>query len=76
MRDKSWFYCSVVAGYFALCFPVFATFEVDSYVVSTDSNKGLKGAISDYLFYTIGGGTVISQPPSHSNMQKLSIGLG
>ncbi|MBG2990380.1 integrating conjugative element protein [Proteus mirabilis] len=76
MRDKSWFYCSVVAGYFALCFPVFATFEVGSYVVSTDSNKVLKGAISDYLFYTIGGGTVISQPPSHSNMQKLSIGLG
>lgn len=76
MKDKSWLYSRVVVGYFALSFPAIATFEVDSHVVSTDSSKGMKGAISDYLFYTIGGGTVISQPPSHSNMQKLSIGLG
>ncbi len=34
------------------------------------------GAVSDKLYYTIGGGTVLSQPPSRSNMQRLGMNLG
>lgn len=62
----------VLAGCLALSQPS----QAEHTVVSTDSSAGLKGAISDYLFYTIGGGSVISPPPGHSNMEKLSIGVG
>lgn len=62
----------VLAGCLALSQPS----QAEHTVVSTDSSAGLKGAISDYLFYTIGGGSVISPPPGHSNMEKLNIGVG
>ncbi|WP_323863889.1 integrating conjugative element protein [Xenorhabdus cabanillasii] len=38
--------------------------------------KNMSGAVSDKLFYTIGGGTVLSQPPSRSSMQRVGIGMG
>ncbi|MCC3701672.1 integrating conjugative element protein [Rouxiella badensis] len=45
-----------------------------------DSNigygKNATGAVSDKLFYTLGGGSVISQPASRSNMQRLGLDLG
>ncbi|HHV7518458.1 TPA: integrating conjugative element protein, partial [Escherichia coli] len=33
--------------------------------------KSVDGAVSDKLFYTLGGGSVISQLATRSNMQKL-----
>lgn len=45
-----------------------------------DSNigygKNASGAVSDKLFYSLGGGSVISQPPTRSNMQRLGMNLG
>lgn len=38
--------------------------------------KSVDGAVSDKLFYTLGGGSVISQPAARSNMQKLGMDLG
>jgi len=38
--------------------------------------KSVNGAISDKLFYTLGGGSVISQPPTRNNMKKLGISAG
>ncbi|MBC8947053.1 membrane protein, Tfp pilus assembly, pilus retraction ATPase PilT [Xenorhabdus indica] len=38
--------------------------------------KNISGAVSDKLFYTIGGGTVLSQPPNRSTMQRVGIGMG
>ncbi|HHY8159709.1 TPA: integrating conjugative element protein [Escherichia coli] len=38
--------------------------------------KSVDGAVSDKLFYTQGGGSVISQPATRSNMQKLGVDLG
>ncbi len=38
--------------------------------------KSVDGAISDRLFYTIGGGSVISQPATRSSMKKLGLDLG
>lgn len=36
----------------------------------------MSGAVSDKLYYNLGGGTVLSQPPSRSNMQRLGMNLG
>jgi len=38
--------------------------------------KSVNGAISDKLFYTLGGGSVISQPATRNNMKKLGISAG
>lgn len=38
--------------------------------------KSATGAISDKLFYTLGGGSVISQPATRNNMKKLGISAG
>lgn len=38
--------------------------------------KDVTGAVSDTLYYTLGGGSVISQPGTRSNMQKLGVKLG
>ncbi|MDE1485162.1 integrating conjugative element protein [Xenorhabdus bovienii] len=38
--------------------------------------KNTSGAVSDKLFYTIGGGTVLSQPPSRSNLQRIGMSMG
>ncbi|GAB7259005.1 integrating conjugative element protein [Dickeya ananatis] len=36
----------------------------------------MSGGVSDKLFYTLGGGSVISQPATRSSMQKLGVDLG
>ncbi|HEI8868297.1 TPA: integrating conjugative element protein [Serratia odorifera] len=45
-----------------------------------DSNigygKNASGAVSDKLFYSLGGGSVISQPPTRGNMQRLGMNIG
>lgn len=45
-----------------------------------ESNMGYglnsSGAVSDKLFYSLGGGSVISQPATRSNMQRLGMNLG
>ena len=45
-----------------------------------DSNvgygKSASGAVSDKLFYSLGGGSVISQPATRGNMQRLGLNLG
>lgn len=38
--------------------------------------KSASGAVSDKLFYTLGGGSVISQPATRSNMRKLGLDVG
>lgn len=38
--------------------------------------KGVSGAVSDKLFYTLGGGSLISQPGTRLSMQKLGVSLG
>lgn len=38
--------------------------------------KSVDGAVSDKLFYTLGGGSVISQPATRGNMQKLGLNTG
>lgn len=38
--------------------------------------KSASGAVSDKLFYTLGGGSVISQPATRSSMQKLGLDVG
>jgi integrating conjugative element protein (TIGR03755 family) len=46
----------------------------------TDSAMGygkhVTGAVSDNLYYTLGGGSVMSQPGTRSDMQKLGVSLG
>ena len=38
--------------------------------------KNVSGAVSDKLYYTLGGGSVISQPATRSSMRKLGMDLG
>ncbi len=38
--------------------------------------KSASGAVSDKLFYSLGGGSVISQPATRGNMQRLGMKLG
>ncbi|ATF94545.1 integrating conjugative element protein [Cedecea neteri] len=38
--------------------------------------KDVSGAVSDKLYYTLGGGSVISQPGTRSNMPHLGVNLG
>ncbi|HCU0297073.1 TPA: integrating conjugative element protein [Citrobacter sedlakii] len=38
--------------------------------------KSVDGAVSDKLFYTLGGGSVISQPATRSNMKKMGLDVG
>lgn len=38
--------------------------------------KSVDGAVSDKLFYTLGGGSVISQPATRGNLQKLGLNAG
>lgn len=73
--NKSIVFVSALMGCLAVSLPARAVFDLDNDVISTDSSKGLKGAVNDNLFYTIGGGTVISQPPSNNNMEKLGMGI-
>ncbi|ORJ18609.1 integrating conjugative element protein [Rouxiella silvae] len=38
--------------------------------------KDVTGAVSDKLYYTLGGGSVISQPGTRSNMRTIGVDLG
>ncbi|WLS81174.1 integrating conjugative element protein (plasmid) [Erwinia pyri] len=38
--------------------------------------KDVSGAVSDKLYYTLGGGSVISQPATRSNMRKVGMSAG
>ncbi|WP_226019895.1 integrating conjugative element protein [Serratia symbiotica] len=42
----------------------------------SSSGASVNGAINDGLFYSIGGGSVISPPPSRSNMSRLGLNGG
>lgn len=62
---------------FATCLPAQAGLtlpQVSDSVVGY--GKNVNGAVSDKLFYTLGGGSVISQPGTRSSMQKLGVNLG
>ncbi|PLR35114.1 integrating conjugative element protein [Chimaeribacter californicus] len=72
---KHKFYWRLLAVSLVMSQPVHAGFELDNEVIDADYGKGVKGAINDNLYYTIGGGTVISQPPSGNNMQKMGLGI-
>lgn len=52
-----------------------AAFNISTEETNVGYGKAMKGAINDSLFYSIGGGTVISQPPSSNNMEKLGLGI-
>ncbi|MBO1811320.1 integrating conjugative element protein [Serratia ureilytica] len=43
---------------------------------SVGYGKSASGAVSDKLFYSLGGGSVISQPATRGNMQRLGMKLG
>lgn len=53
----------------------FAVFNLSAEEANAGYGKAMKGAVNDNLFYSIGGGTVISQPPSSNNMEKLGLGI-
>lgn len=57
--------------FFTLSLPALA---VDTSLSSTGASAS--GAINDGLFYSIGGGSVISPPPSRSNMSRLGLNGG
>lgn len=42
----------------------------------SSDGASVSGAINDGLFYSIGGGSVISPPPSRSNMSRLGLNGG
>lgn len=57
----------------------FAFFSLPALAVDTSHSSGgasVSGAINDGLFYSIGGGSVISPPPSRSNMSRLGLNGG
>ncbi|PTA87253.1 integrating conjugative element protein, partial [Kosakonia sp. H7A] len=58
---------------------LFAALSLPALAVNTSlSSDGasVSGAINDGLFYSIGGGSVISPPPSRSNMSRLGLNGG
>ncbi|WP_127958547.1 integrating conjugative element protein [Serratia microhaemolytica] len=49
---------------------------LSSQMSGNSTGAAVTGAVSDRLFYTLGGGSVISQPPTRSQMQKLGFNIG
>ncbi|PVZ78213.1 integrating conjugative element protein [Serratia sp. S1B] len=78
MTVKIGFKTRMLAGavLLALVPSVFAAFNLSAEQANAGYGKAVKGAVNDNLFYSIGGGTVISQPPSSNNMEKLGLGIG
>lgn len=65
----------LLAGVMAVSLSVQAALpEINNSVVGY--GKSVDGAVSDKLFYTLGGGSVISQPATRSTMQKLGVNVG
>lgn len=73
--NKNFILSGVLLANITLSTPAQAVFDLDNEFINQDNSKGIKGAVNDNLFYTIGGGTVISQPPSNNNMEKISMGI-
>ncbi len=59
----------------ALNQPAFAVFDISAKEAGAGYGKAMKGAVNDSLFYSIGGGTVLSLPPSSVNMEKIGLGI-
>ncbi|MBW5818287.1 integrating conjugative element protein [Yersinia kristensenii] len=59
----------------SLADPAGAAFDLTVEETNAGYGKAMNGAVNDNLFYSIGGGTVISQPPSSNNMEKMGIGI-
>ena len=58
---------------------LFAALSLPALAVNTalsSDGASVSGAINDGLFYSIGGGSVISPPPSRSNMSRLGLNGG
>ncbi|AIR87678.1 conjugal transfer protein [Pantoea rwandensis] len=58
---------------------LFSLISMPALAVDTSLSSGgasVSGAINDGLFYSIGGGSVISPPPSRSNMSRLGLNSG
>lgn len=55
--------------------PVFAVFDISAEEAGAGYGKAMKGAVNDNLFNSIGGGTVLSLPPSSVNMEKIGFGI-
>ncbi|MGL4858495.1 MAG: integrating conjugative element protein [Enterobacteriaceae bacterium] len=53
----------------------FAVFDISAEEGEAGYGKAMKGAVNDNLFYSIGGGTVLSMPPSSNNMEKIGLGI-
>ncbi len=41
-----------------------------------DTSRQVQGGINDDLYYAIGGGTVVSNPPSGNRLNKIGMGVG
>lgn len=68
----------VVLRLVAAC-TLFSLISMPALAVDTSLSSGgasVSGAINDGLFYSIGGGSVISPPPSRSNMSRLGLNSG
>lgn len=78
MTVTTWLKAGALAGATLLVVqtPAFAAFNISAEEASAGYGKAMKGAVNDNLFYSIGGGTVISQPPSNNNMEKIGLGIG
>ncbi|MFS6933745.1 integrating conjugative element protein [Klebsiella oxytoca] len=73
---KAFLKTSVLAGAVLLAISQPASaFSITAEEAGAGYGKAMKGAVNDNLFYTIGGGTVISQPPSSNNMEKIGLGI-
>ncbi len=77
MTFKPVLHTGALAGAILLAFsqPALAAFNISAEEANAGYGKAMKGAVNDNLFYSIGGGTVISQPPSSNNMEKLGLGI-
>lgn len=52
--------------------------DVPSFTMNTDGNdtsRQVQGSVNDDLYYAIGGGTVVSRPPSNHRLQKIGMGI-
>ncbi|CNJ51025.1 integrating conjugative element protein [Yersinia mollaretii] len=77
MKNNRFFKNSLITScvFWSLVVPAHAAFGLQAEVGDAGYGKAIKGAVSDNLFYSIGGGTVISQPPSSNNMEKIGLGI-
>ncbi|HAG5565828.1 TPA: integrating conjugative element protein [Salmonella enterica] len=80
MKAKRHTFCPPVLTLMVLCsVPAFsARAAMDFSAGANDIGYGanVSGAVSDKLYYNLGGGTVLSQPPGRSNLQRLGMSMG